>query len=157
MRLFLALLFCCWSCVALAIDAPILTFEKQVEIVVAAQKDPNVLQVKIDQKKSYLQFDIMVERHVDRIKAQEIAFDIIFIAKSNSLDDRPVDDKTLGKGLYNYKVVITRADGIQLGTGIKLAKKKHLSFRSPVTLPQPVQVRPWTREDALYRSPDANP
>lgn len=139
-----------------AVDAPILTFEKQVEIVVAAQKDPNILQVKIDQKNDHLEFRVMVDRHVDRQKAKEIVQDMIYIAKTNSLDDRPASRKELGKGLYHYKVVVTRADGIELGTGIKLAKNKTFSFRSPVALPQPVQVKPWTLEDASALSRDAN-
>lgn len=143
---------CLWSCTALAAaEVPVLTFEQKVNIVVQAQKNPAVLSVKLEQKDAEVSIAIIADKNTDRSQAETIANDVVLLTKSLSLDDKPVDDKNLGKGLYDYRVTINRVDGILLLSASKPAKKKKLSLDPPAQIQAPVQVRPWTRADETAR------
>ena len=143
---------CLWSCTALAAaEVPVLTFEQKVNIVVQAQKNPAVLSVKLEQKDAEVSIAIIADKNTDRSQAETIANDVVLLTKSLSLDDKPVDEKNLGKGLYDYRVTINRVDGILLLSASKPAKKKKLSLDPPAQIQAPVQVRPWTRADETAR------
>lgn len=136
---------------AFAIDAPVLTYQQKVEIVVAAKKNPAILELKLEQKEYDIAMNAIVDKDINRDQAKGMAHDMVLLAKAFSLDDKPKDDKTIGKGLYNYTVTINRVDGILLLQAKKPAKKSKISFNRPMELPAPIQVRPWTREDANPR------
>ncbi len=111
-----------------AIDPPILTFEKKVEIVVRTRKDPRIFEMKIEQNKTEILLTLVVDRNVDRALGKIMAFNAVYTTKNLSLDDPSTDQKILGKGLYDYTVVITRADGINLLRATKPRAKKSLRF-----------------------------
>ena len=133
------------------IDAPILTFEKKVEIVVEAKKNPAILELKLEQSGYAIAISAIVDKDITRDQAKGMAQDVVILTKALSLDDKPKDGKTIGKGIYDYNITINRVDGILLLTAKKPAKKKKINFDLPADMPAPVQIKPWTLEDANPR------
>lgn len=133
------------------IDAPVLTFQQKVEIVVEAKKNPAILELKLEQNGYVIAISAIVDKDTTRDQAKGMAHDLVVLTKALSLDDKPKDDKTIGKGLYDYNIGINRVDGILLLTAKKPAKKKKINFDLPVEMPAPVQIKPWTLEDANPR------
>ena len=128
------------------LDVPRLGFAHQVEIVVETKRDPRVYEMKIAQENEIIHIDLIVDRDQDHEQVKQIAFDVVMRTKMRSLDDRPESGKEPGKGLYTYKVNITRPDGVVLLTAIKPRNKKKLRYEDPILPPQP-----WTRADANAR------
>ncbi len=140
-----------------AVEVPIVTYEQKVNIVVQAQKNPAILSLKIDQKDADVTIAAVVDKNTDRSQAVQIAQDVVLLVKSLSLDDKPTDEKTVGKGLYTYHVTINRVDNVLLLSAHKDAKEKEIKLDPPVELPKPTQIRPWTRADETSQSSGANP
>lgn len=154
---FLIALFVLLPLTAFAIDVPIMSFQQQVMIVVEAKKDLNVLDLRIQQNGDKVSLRAIVDKNIDRKAAREIANHLVILTKAMSLDDKPKDDKVPGKGLYNYDVDITLADGVMLLQAEKPAKKTKLDVKDPGIFPAPVQVQPWTHADAAGQSDPADP
>lgn len=126
-----------------AAELPIVTFQQKVEIVVQAQKDPTILEVKIDQKDKDVIVNLVADQNTDRTQAIALARRLIWLTKKESLDDEPVDDKKIGKGLYDYKVMVKRVDNVVLAVVRKPAKKKDIIVDPPAAMDAPVKIEPW--------------
>ncbi len=154
MKIFaLVLLLFCFPALAeeAAIEPPQMSFGQKVEVVYEARKNPIILDVRIEQEKSTLKIDVIVDRNADRDDAKKIALNLVMLTKTRSLDDNPQKKGEPGKGLYDYKVTIRRTDAVVLVVGEKPAKKKKISFDAPVMENIPPKFRPMTREDAAGR------
>lgn len=160
MRISFALLLLLFAIPAFAAEdkpqAPTLTYEQKVNIVVEAQKNPSLLELKLEQKDYAITIDAIADQNTDRTQAKGMAHDIVMLTKGLSLDDKPTDKGVIGKGIYNYRVTIKRVDGILLLSATKPAKKKDIIPDPPGLIPQPVQVQPWTRADGNSQSSGAN-
>ena len=144
---FIFILFLLFTSPALAqqIDVPIVSFSQQVEIVVAAKQNRNLLDVKFKQEKENITLNIIVDKNTDRDSAKKIALNVVMLAKSKSLDDPPKKKDEPGKGIYAYHINITEPDGVTLVTAAKDKDKETLSFEDPF------QVEPLTRADEAGR------
>jgi hypothetical protein len=142
MKIFL-ILFLLFAAPALAqaVDVPVVSFSQQVEIVVTAQQNRNILEVKFVQEKENINLNVIVDKNIDKDKAKKIALNLVMLAKSKSLDDQPKKKDEPGKGIYNYHVAIAVPDGITLVNATKEKAKETLSFEDPF------QVEPMTRAD----------
>jgi hypothetical protein len=146
MRVFLILfLLCAAPALAQQTETPVVSFEQQVNIVVEAKENRNVLDVKFNQDKDNINLDAIVGKGTDAKHAKDIALNLVMLAKSKSLDDPPKKKDIPGKGLYNYHVAITSPDGVTLVTATKDKTKEILSFEDPF------QVEPLTRADEAGR------
>lgn len=142
----LFLLICLTPAAAEAVDAPVLSFSQQVEIVVDTKKDPRVLDMKIRQEDDTILIDFIVDRNQDREEVKQLALNVVMLTKMRSLDDRPKTKDKPGKGLYNYIVTIARPDGVVLLTAIKPKKKEIIRYED-----QDLHPEPLTRADAAGR------
>jgi hypothetical protein len=124
-------------------QVPDLVFSQQVNIVVSAKKDPRIFDVKVTQKDDTINLELIVDQNVEQIQAKQMANDIIILAKSQTLDDPPKNNKSPGKGLYNYHLNITHPDGVQLFSASKPKDKSDIIVEDQ----NPV-LRPLTRADA---------
>lgn len=97
---------------------PILTFRQQVDCVVTAKKNPVILQAKIEQKQHIIESDLVIANTQNREQAKKLAIDFIRLIKQKSLDEDPTKEK-IGKGLYTYKIQVSRANKAVLATGVK--------------------------------------
>lgn len=129
-----------------AVDAPVLTFSQQVEIVVDTKKDPRILDVKIHQDEDTIIIAMVVDKNQDREEVKKLALNVVMLTKMRSLDDRPKSKDKPGKGIYNYAVVISRPDGVQLLKATKAKAKAALHFEDRILRPEPL-----TRADAAAR------
>lgn len=121
-----------------AVAVPQMSFSQQVNIVVMAKRDPRILELKIRQENAIVNLDMIVDQNQDREEAKTIAHNTIMIAKSFSLDDKPADNKEPGTGLYDYKLNMTRPDGVVLVVAEKLKESKTIRFENPVPVLQPL-------------------
>ena len=132
-----------------AAEVPEITFPHKVEIVYEFKKNPIILDVKIEQEKDVVRLSVIVEKNVDRDMAKVVANNLVRLTKSKSLDDKPTNQKNPGKGLYTYKIKISRTDGVILVRGTKPAKKAGLHFDSPSM--ENIQLTPLTRAGGSSR------
>ena len=122
-------------------DVPVVSFSQQVDIVVAAKKDPRIMDIKFKQEKDTILLDVVLDKSVDLAKAKELALKLVMYTKSKSLDDQPKEKDKPGKGLYHYTVAMTYPDGVKVVTATKEKAKEDLAFEDPF------RVDPVTRED----------
>lgn len=145
MRILFFLLLICLPVVAFAQevvpDAPVISFSQQVDIVVAAKKDPRLYEFKIVQEKENVVLFAITDKSLDREEAKLIATKLIMLTKSRSLDDPPKEKNKPGKGLYNYQAEISRSDGIMLVKALKPKAEEVVTFEDPFLL------EPLTRAD----------
>lgn len=99
-------------------SVPIMTFRQQVDSVVTIQRHPNVLQATVDQEGDMIAGSLVISNDRNRKQAKELAKEFIRIIKKKSLDEEP-NAKEIGKGLYTYKIEVSRANKTVLATGIK--------------------------------------
>lgn len=130
----------------LPIDVPKLGFAHQVDIVVETKRDPRVLEMKITQENEIIHIDLIVNRDQDHEQVKKIAFDVVMRVKMRSLDDRPKSGKEPGKGLYTYKVTITRPDAVVLLTATKPRRKRKMIYEDAI-----LRTEPLTRADVNAR------
>lgn len=121
---------------------PQISFSQQVNIVVTVKQDPRVFEMKLAQDDAKIFMDLIVDQKQDRAAAQEIAHHAIMVTKSFSLDDKPADNKEPGTGLYDYRLRISRPDGVILLIAEKLQEEKAIRFENPVPVFQPLTRSP---------------
>ncbi len=108
-------------------QVPLITFQQQVDIVVAIKKKPAVLQASVNQDGDKIMASLIIANDQDRPQAKALAESFIRLIKKKSLDEDP-GKEVLGTGLYTYHVNVTRANKAVLATGIKRADEKKLQW-----------------------------
>jgi len=130
---------------SVSVEVPVMSFSQQVEIVFNAKKSANVYDLKIAQSNENIRMDAIVDKIMNRSDAKLIATNLIMLAKSKSLDDKPKEKDKPGKGLYNYRVSIIRPDGVVLVNALKPREKEAVEFENPFL------AQPLTRADVNGR------
>lgn len=130
---------------AAAPDVPVVSFSQQVEIVVAAKKDPRILDIQFHQDKDQIIMALVVDKSTELDQGKKIALNLVIYAKAKSLDDQPKSAEKPGKGLYTYHVTLKKPDGVVLVSAIKEKTAEDLVFEDPFL------IEPLNRADAASR------
>lgn len=98
-----------------ALDVPQITFTQATNMVIAAkQANPSLLDMRLSQQAASVQINLIVANNLNRLQAKAVGLSVLRLAKSMSLD-MPVPStnkaNNLGKGLYDYTVLIAKPNG----------------------------------------------
>jgi hypothetical protein len=96
-------------------SAPELTFAQATAIVVAAkQANPALLDLRITQTQAQVQINATIANNQNRLQAKAVGLSVLRLVKSMSLDAPPPqgadNPDMLGRGLYDYTLVLARPD-----------------------------------------------